>query len=63
MKKSNTVCWNIIRDLKKGRKQIKNNAFLTQKEKRNLLILSHAPRMSKRFHNVIMVVKRALGKA
>ena len=63
MKKNNTVCWNIIRDLKKGRKQIKNNAFLTQKEKRNLLILSHAPRMSKRFHNVIMVVKRALGKA
>ncbi len=63
MKKSNTVCWNIIRDLKKGRKQIKNNAFLTQKEKRNLLILSYAPRMSKRFHNMIMIVKRALGKA
>lgn len=63
MKKSNTVCWNIIRDLKNGRKQIKNNAFLTQKEKRNLLILSYAPRMSKRFHNMIMVVKRALGKA
>ena len=63
MKKSNTVCWNIIRDLKNGRKQIKNNAFLTQKEKRNLLILSYAPRMSKRFHNMIMVVKKALGKA
>ncbi len=63
MKKSNTVCWNIIRDLKKGRKQIKANAYLTKKEKRNLLILSYAPRMSKRFHNVIMVVKRALGKA
>lgn len=63
MKKSNTVCWNIIRDLKNGRKQIKNNAFLTRKEKRNLLILSYAPRMSKRFHNMIMVVKRALGKA
>ena len=63
MKKSNTVCWNIIRDLKNGRKQIKNNAFLTRKEKRNLLILSYAPRMSKRFHNMIMVVKRVLGKA
>ncbi|MBQ7833507.1 MAG: glycosyltransferase family 2 protein [Lachnospiraceae bacterium] len=63
MKKSNTVCWNIIQDLKKGRKQIKSNAFLTKKEKRNLLILSYAPRMSKRFHNVIMVFKRALGKA
>ena len=63
MKKSNMVCWNIIRDLKNGRKQIKNNAFLTRKEKRNLLILSYAPRMSKRFHNMIMVVKRALGKA
>lgn len=63
MNKSNVVCWNIIRDLKNGRKQIKNNAFLTQKEKRNLLILSYAPRMSKRFHNMIMVVKRALGKA
>lgn len=63
MKKSNTVCWNIIRDLKNGRKQVRNNAFLTPKEKRNLLILSYAPRMSKRFHNMIMVVKRALGKA
>ncbi len=63
MKKSNTVCWNIIHDLKKGRKQIKNNAFLTPKEKRNLLILSYAPRISKRFHNMIMIVKRALGKA
>lgn len=63
MKKSNTVCWNIIQDLKNGRKQIKNNAYLTKKEKRNLLILSYAPRMSKRFHNMIMVVKRALGKA
>lgn len=63
MKKSNTVCWNIIQDLKKGRKQIKSNAFLTKKEKRNLLILSYAPGMSKRFHNVIMVFKRALGKA
>lgn len=63
MKKSNMVCRSIIRDLKNGRKQIKNNAFLTKKEKRNLLILSYAPRMSKRFHNMIMVVKRALGKA
>ncbi|MBO5341804.1 MAG: glycosyltransferase family 2 protein [Lachnospiraceae bacterium] len=63
MKKSNTICWDIIRDLKKGRKQIKSNAFLTKKEKRNLLILSYAPRMSKRFHNIIMVFKRALGKA
>ncbi len=62
MKKSNTVCWNIVKDLKRGRKQIKANAYLTRKEKRNLLILSYAPRMSKRFHNVIMVFKRMLGK-
>lgn len=63
MKKSNTVCWNIVKDLKRGRKQIKANAYLTRKEKRNLLILSYAPRMSKRFHNVIMVFKKILGKA
>lgn len=63
MKKTNHVCWEIVNDLKKGRKAIKANAFLTAKEKRNLLILSYAPRMSKRIHNVIMVIKRALKKA
>lgn len=63
MKKSNKVCWSIIKDLKSGRKQIKNNTYLSSKEKRNLLILSYLPRLSKRFHNVIMLVKRTAGKA
>lgn len=63
MKKSNEVCWQIIRDFKNGRKEIRANAYLTKKEKRNLLILSYAPRLSKRVHNGIMVIKRALGKA
>lgn len=63
MGKGNTVCREIIKDLKKGRKQIKSNAFLSKKEKRNLLILSHAPVLSKRVHNSIMILKRAIKKA
>ncbi len=57
MKKENTVCYGIIADLKNNRKEIKRNPFLTKKEKRNLLILSHAPKMSKRVHNIIMRLK------
>ncbi len=61
MSADNEVCRDIIKDLKKGRKEIKANAFLTKKEKRNLLILSYAPKLSKRVHNVIMKCKR-MGK-
>ncbi len=57
MKKDNTVCCGIIRDLKKSRKEIRKNPHLTKKEKRNLLILSRVPKLSKRVHNVIMRLK------
>lgn len=57
MKKENEVCQGIINDLKKSRKDIRTNPYLTKKEKRNLLILSHAPKLSKRIHNVIMRLK------
>ncbi len=57
MKKDNEVCCNIIKDLKKNRKEIRSNPHLTKKEKRNLLILSRVPKMSKRVHNVIMRLK------
>lgn len=57
MKKDNEVCRDIIRDLKKNRKAIRKNPYLTKKEKRNLLILSRAPKLSKRVHNVIMRLK------
>lgn len=58
MNASNQVCRNIIEDLRNGRKEIKENSFLTQKEKKNLLILSYLPKTSKRIHGIKMKLKR-----
>lgn len=57
MKKDNTVCMGIIKDLKAYRKEIKTNPYLTRKDRRNLLILSRMPKLSKRVHGVIMRLK------
>lgn len=57
MNKDNEVCRGIIVDLKRNRKEIRTNPHLAKKEKRNLLILSYAPKLSKRVHNVIMRLK------
>ena len=43
MKRDNEVCRGIIKDLKKNRKEIRNNPHLTKKEKRNLPERSRNP--------------------
>lgn len=57
MGKDNEVCWQVIKELKSNRKKIKENQHLTQKEKKNLLILSYVPRFSKRCHGIVMKLK------
>lgn len=57
MGKDNEVCWQVIKELKSNRKKIKKNQYLTQKEKKNLLILSYVPRFSKRCHGIVMKLK------
>ncbi len=57
MGKENEVCTQIIKELKVNREKIKKNQHLTQKEKKNLLILSYVPRLSKRCHNILMKLK------
>lgn len=63
MGKDNEVCKEILKELKKGRKQIKENRFLAPKEKKNLLILSYMPRLSKHCHGMMMRIKRRMGRA
>lgn len=57
MNKENETYQRTIAEIKKSRKKIKNNQYLTKKEKRNLLILSYVPKLSKRFHGIIMKFK------
>ena len=58
MNKENETYQRTIAEIKKSRKKIKNNQYLTKKEKRNLLILSYVPKLSKRFHGIIMKLKK-----
>lgn len=57
MTKENAVYQKVIKEVKKGRKDIKNNTFLLAKEKRNLWIISFFPKSSKWLHGLIMKVK------
>ena len=63
MSKQNEMYGIIIKELRAGRKLIKENKHLLPKEKRNLLILSYVPKLSKRCHGLIMIVKRKTGRA
>ncbi len=58
MTKTNAYCRKVIKEVRKGKKIWKENPFLTEKEKRNLLILSVCPKISKRVHSLIMRIKR-----
>ena len=58
MKKDNAYYQKVIKQVKEGRKEWKNNPFLLPKEKRNLMILSLCPMLSKRVHRLIMKIKR-----
>lgn len=63
MNKENEMYHIVIKDIKKGRRMIKKNQFLSAKEKRNLLLLSYMPKLSKRCHGLIMKIKIKRGLA
>lgn len=63
MNKANAMYPVIIKELRAGRKMIKKNQHLLPKEKRNLLILSYIPKLSKRCHGLIMKIKVKRGLA
>lgn len=54
MKKTNTYYKKVIKQIRNGRADWQKNPFLTEKEKRNLSILSCCPRLSKRVHGLLM---------
>lgn len=55
--KDNKMADKVLKELKVWRKDIKTNPYLAKKDRRNLIILSYAPKLSKRIHNVIMRCK------
>lgn len=55
--KNNPVADKVLKELKAWRKDIRKSPYLKSKDRRNLLILSVAPKLSKRAHNVIMRFK------
>ena len=59
MTKENIMYRKVIEEVKRGRRQIRKNAYLSKKEKRNLLIVSYLPKASKRLHGLIMKLKKA----
>ena len=56
--KDNPVCDEVIAFLKEHRKEAEENPFLSEKEKKNIKILSRTPRLAKRAHGLIMRVKK-----
>lgn len=55
--KDNPMADKVLKEIKLWRKDIRKNPYLQKKDRRNLLILSYAPKFSKRVHNVIMKIK------
>ena len=59
MTKDNECYQKVISEIRDEKEIWQNNEFLTDKEKRNLSILSRTPVFSKRVHGVIMKFKKA----
>lgn len=57
MKKDNVTYQKTMAEIKKGRRKILKNQYLMKKEKRNLLILSWFPRLSKNGFRIIQRIK------
>ena len=55
--KNNPVSDKVLKELKLWRKDIKTNQYLAPKDRRNLMILSRVPHLSKWVHNRIMFLK------
>lgn len=55
--KNNPMADKVLKELKLWRADIKTNKYLEKKDRRNLMILSRAPHLSKWVHNKIMFLK------
>ncbi len=58
MRRDNVYYQKVMQEIRNGREIWKKNPFLTEKEKRNLRILSRCPRLSKRVHGLLMKIKK-----
>lgn len=59
MGRDNRCCREVLREIARDRAGFLRNPYLKEKAKINLLILSLMPKLSKRFHKLIMYVKNA----
>ncbi len=57
MTRDNIYCQKVLKEIRQKKGFWRENPYLSQKEKRNLRILSLCPRISKRVHNLIMAWK------
>ncbi len=58
MRRDNVYYQKVMQEIRNGREIWEKNPFLTEKEKRNLRILSRCPRLSKRVHGLLMKIKK-----
>ena len=54
MTADNTMYQSVVRYLKTHRADIRGNSYLTEKQRKNLKILSRAPRLARRAHRLLM---------
>ncbi|MBR5970433.1 MAG: glycosyltransferase family 2 protein [Lachnospiraceae bacterium] len=57
MTADNDMYRGVVRYVKAHRAEIKSNSFLTEKEQKNLRILSFAPKLSRRAHKLLMKLR------
>lgn len=57
MTPENRMYTEVVRYLKTHRADIRGNAYLTDKQRRNLKILSRAPKLSRRLHKILMKLR------
>ena len=56
--KPNNVCYRkVLHEVRRGKRVWRENPFLQEKEKKNLIRLSLCPKLSKRVHGVIMKIR------
>ncbi len=56
--KRNNVCYRkVLHEVRRGKRVWRENPFLQEKEKKNLMRLSLCPKLSKRVHGVIMKIR------
>ena len=54
MRKDNVYYWRVLKEIRQGKQNWRENPFLSEKEKRNLKILTICPKLGKRAHGMLM---------